>query len=92
MHGRVTTTTCRSHSTWDPIGARLEALLIRSLAHMAPAPTHDDALDVPAAAIRLGVSETGVWRLIRTGELDSLKVGSRRVVPSSAIDAFLQRR
>jgi excisionase family DNA binding protein len=76
----------------DLIGARLEALLARKFAELAPQTTHEEALDVPSAAARLGVSEAGVWRLIRTGELDSLKVGARRVVPSSAIDAFLQRR
>lgn len=78
----------------DAIGARLEAALLRRLAELRveSGVAHDEALDVPAAAARLGVSETGVWRLIRSGELDSLKVGSRRLVPSSAVDALLQRR
>jgi excisionase family DNA binding protein len=76
----------------DALGARLEAMLARKFADLAPQTAHEEAVDVLAAAARLGISEAGVWRLIRKGELDSLKVGARRLVPSSAIDAFLQRR
>jgi excisionase family DNA binding protein len=75
----------------DAIGARLEAILSRRLQGLATGTAHDQALDVPAAAERLGISQAATWRLIRYGRLDTLKVGARRVVPSSAIDAFLQQ-
>lgn len=75
----------------DAIGVCLEAILTRQLEGLALRTVHEQALDVPAAAERLGISPAATWRLIRSGRLDSLKVGGRRVVPSSAIDAFLQQ-
>jgi excisionase family DNA binding protein len=40
-----------------------------------------------AASTRL--SETTVKKLIRRGDLDSLKIGSCRRVPADALDAYL---
>jgi excisionase family DNA binding protein len=42
-----------------------------------------DLLRVRDVAKRLAVSEVTVWRLIRSGELESVKIGrSRRVAPA----------
>ena len=46
------------------VEARLEAALAPRLSPSSP-PTQPQAVDVPTAARRLGVSETGVWRLVR---------------------------
>ena len=43
------------------------------------------------AAERLGLGRTKTYELIRTGELRSLKVGRRRLVPLEAIDEFLRQ-
>ena len=78
----------------DAVVERLEAVIRARLDEALQQPAHssDSALDVRSAAQRLNLSETAVWRLIRSGELDSLKVGSRRLVPSRAINIFLERR
>lgn len=42
-----------------------------------------------AAALALGVSERTIDTLIRSGELRSVKIGKRRLVPVVAIDEFV---
>lgn len=46
---------------------------------------------VQTAAL-LGVSRTQVFRLLRTGELDSIKVGSLRKIPIDAAYEFVNRK
>jgi excisionase family DNA binding protein len=46
---------------------------------------------VQTAAL-LGVSRTQVFRLLRTGELDSIKVGSLRKIPVDAAYAFVAQK
>ncbi|MGH9103447.1 MAG: helix-turn-helix domain-containing protein [Acidimicrobiales bacterium] len=46
-------------------------------------------LSVEDAARLLGVSRTTCFQLMREGALVSVKVGSRRLTPRSAIDAFI---
>ena len=43
------------------------------------------------AAELIGLGRTKTYELIRTGELRSLKVGRRRLVPLEAIDEFLRQ-
>lgn len=50
------------------------------------------AFSVADAAKRLGIGRSLTWELIRTGDLDSLTVGKRRLVPADAIEAFLAGR
>jgi excisionase family DNA binding protein len=37
-----------------------------------------------------GIARTTVFELIRSGELGSVKVGRRRMVPQSQIDAYIR--
>jgi excisionase family DNA binding protein len=46
---------------------------------------------VNEAGERLGVKETTVKKLIRDGDLLSVRIGDRRLIPDSAIDAYIGR-
>ena len=46
-------------------------------------------LSVDEAARLLGIGRTVVYRLLSQGDLRSVKVGGRRLVPRSAVDAFV---
>jgi excisionase family DNA binding protein len=46
-------------------------------------------LRVEEAARALGIGRSLVYDLIRTGRLRSLKVGSRRLIPITAIDEVI---
>jgi excisionase family DNA binding protein len=48
-------------------------------------------LTVEQAADRLAVGRTTVYALLRTGELDSVKVGRLRRIPLDALRAYLAR-
>lgn len=54
-------------------------------------PTPPLAISVGEAAKALGVNHTSLYRLLMRGELGSVKVGRRRIVPVSALQAFLER-
>lgn len=47
---------------------------------------------VEEAADALGIGRTLVFDLVRSGELQSLKVGRRRLIPTAALDAWLATR
>lgn len=52
----------------------------------------DKLNDIEATQDRLGnISRTKTFELIRNGDLPSVKIGRRRLVPDSAIDAYLER-
>lgn len=46
-------------------------------------------LDVAAASRLLGVSERTAWSLIAGGQLRSVKIGRRRLVPRHALETFV---
>ncbi|MHB1445850.1 MAG: helix-turn-helix domain-containing protein [Acidimicrobiales bacterium] len=48
-------------------------------------------LTVRQAAVALGVGQSTVHSLIRTGELGSRKIGGSRRVPVEELDAFIAR-
>ena len=51
------------------------------------------AYPVPEVAVLLGgVTERYVWTLLSRNELTSVKVGGRRLVPASDLDAFIEKR
>jgi excisionase family DNA binding protein len=47
-------------------------------------------LTVPEAAARLRVSKWMLYNLIRSRQLRSVKIGARRLIPVSAVDALLR--
>ena len=46
-------------------------------------------LRVEQAAIQLGISRTVAFRLVREGDLASVKIGRSRRIPQQAIDAYI---
>ena len=47
------------------------------------------AYSVPEAAQALGVSCRTAWALVASGRLDTVRIGRRRLVPLSALAAFI---
>jgi excisionase family DNA binding protein len=48
-------------------------------------------LSIPKTVEATGLSRSTVYELIRTGQLGSVKVGSRRLVPAAELGAFAER-
>lgn len=44
------------------------------------------------AAQAIGVGRTTMYDLLRSGEIESVKVGRSRVIPADALAAFLKRK
>jgi excisionase family DNA binding protein len=51
-----------------------------------------DLLRVPEVARRLDVSQVTVWRLVGSGELESIKVGRSRRIAPEAVEDYKKRR
>jgi excisionase family DNA binding protein len=51
--------------------------------------TERRALSIQEAAKSCGLSRATLYRLIANGQLATLKIGARRLVPIAAIDALL---
>ena len=49
------------------------------------------ALSVEVAAQMLGISRSMGFKLIRRGELRSIKAGTRTLVPVAAVDEFIEQ-
>jgi excisionase family DNA binding protein len=62
----------------------LAAALREELAEAASG-TPERLLDIPSAAAALGIGRTRLYAELDSGQLRSVKVGRRRLVPSSAI-------
>jgi excisionase family DNA binding protein len=76
------------------LGAAL-AQLAQALTKELPAPSPEPRtlpervlLTVEEAAEQLRIGRTTAWRLVRTGELESVRIGTLRRVPSSAVAEF----
>jgi excisionase family DNA binding protein len=50
------------------------------------------AMPVEAAALNLGVSTRKVWSLVKSGELDSRRIGRHVVVTADAIREYLAKQ
>lgn len=51
----------------------------------------DNLNDLPAARIKLGgIGRSSIYRLMDTGELRSVKVGRRRLIPDSSIQQYIE--
>lgn len=46
---------------------------------------------IERSAERLGVGRTTMYQKIASGEIESVKIGRRRIVPEEALQAYLQR-
>lgn len=78
--------------------AELLTRLSRLLAPAAPAAREDRRVLVDRvllkpeeAAERLGIGRTTVYALLRTGEIESVRVGRLRRVPVTAVQAYAAR-
>jgi excisionase family DNA binding protein len=54
-------------------------------------PTDQLLFDVAASARALGVGRTTLFQLIQSGELSTVTIGRRRLVPRSSLLAFVER-
>jgi excisionase family DNA binding protein len=50
------------------------------------------AYTIPEACIAAGLGRTMLYQLLTSGEIESFTVGSRRLIPRSALEAFIARR
>ena len=50
------------------------------------------AYDVPEVLQRLGVTRPTVYRFLRSGELRSFRLGTRRLVSAEALAEFIRER
>lgn len=48
-------------------------------------------LSVEEAAARAGIARSRLYLLMREGEVDSIRLGRRRLIPLEAIDGFVDR-
>lgn len=48
-------------------------------------------LTVDQVAERLQLGRTKVYELLRSGDIESVVIGSARRIPSAAVDAFIHR-
>lgn len=53
---------------------------------------HPHLLTPEAAAQRLGISRSAIYRLLKTGELRSLTIGRSRRIPSEAIRSLIESK
>ena len=73
----------------EALQAVIEDAVAKALASI-KAPSCEEAvmLSVPEAAERLGVGTTKVKQLIASGQLASVTIGRRRLVPSAILRSF----
>jgi excisionase family DNA binding protein len=48
-------------------------------------------LRVEEAALRLGIGRTSMYRLVMTGEVESVQIGGLRRIPAPCIDEYIDR-
>jgi len=71
------------------VAALREELLAELARQPAPAPVRP--LSIPEAAAMLGVSRSTLYAEIQAGRCRSVKVGGRRLVPTSALAEYVDR-
>jgi excisionase family DNA binding protein len=69
---------------------------MRSMPDQKPGPRHPPGAEpvlysVEEAADLLGIGRTFMFRLIRTGQIQSFKIGKRRKITSDAIHEYINR-
>lgn len=68
----------------------LAALLASATAKPAPPPPTETVLTVEEAAERLKISKSLVYKAIADGQIKSLLIGRRRLVPASEIQRLIE--
>lgn len=53
-------------------------------------PVRRATLTVPEAAQLLGVGRNTLWALVRRGDIPSVRIGARRVIPRDALDEWVR--
>jgi excisionase family DNA binding protein len=48
-------------------------------------------LRVEEAALRLGIGRTSMYRLVMTGEVESVQIGGLRRIPAPCIEEYIDR-
>lgn len=71
----------------DELVAALLAMVRAEVDSVAAAP--DRLLGIHEAATALGIGRTALYHQLTTGRLRSFKVGRRRLIPASAIGAYI---
>lgn len=66
-------------------------VLLRTMASQRGAEAPNRLLSVREAADYLGVGRTALYGLLASGEVRSMRVGRRRLVPAAAIDEYIGR-
>jgi excisionase family DNA binding protein len=56
-----------------------------------PTPNRRLLYSIEEAAQLLGIGRTFMFELVATGQIASLKIGRRRKIPSSVLDAYVER-
>jgi excisionase family DNA binding protein len=52
----------------------------------------EELYSIPEAARKLRVGRTTIYGLLDSGELDSIRIGQRRLVTDSQLDAYVAKR
>lgn len=73
----------------EALQAVIEDAVAKALASVKASSTEDAVmLSVPEAAERLGVGTTKVKQLIASGQLASVTIGRRRLIPAAIVRSF----
>lgn len=78
-------------STTDPaaLAATIAAVLAATQTDPAPAAEPATVLTVDEAADRLKVSRSLIYSQLRSGELRSIRLGRRRLIPATEVDRII---
>ncbi len=74
----------------DQLVAAIRATVQAELAVQVPGPVRQRLLTVDQAAGELGIGRSRLYQEIGAGRLRSVKVGRRRLVPTSAITTYIE--
>ncbi len=58
---------------------------------MASAEVKPLMVSVESSAAALGLGRTAIFGLLARGDLESVKVGARRLIPVAALEAYVER-
>ena len=50
------------------------------------------AHQIPEACNRIGIARTSIYALIKSGEIKSIKVGARTLIPETELQRFIAKR